>query len=122
VCEASALPLGETKSGELTMSDCLEAELLPFFSGSSRVDLWKFDLETPGQMKAEIGTENAMPHAFLIDADLKVIAFDVNLNFLPNARIGWEGQPGTYYLMIGSYSGPGQYTVRAEPDSGSASQ
>jgi hypothetical protein len=44
VCAPAPLPWNEFQSGELTASDCVEAEILPFFTNTSvRSDLWKLE-------------------------------------------------------------------------------
>lgn len=121
-CEASPLAFDELKTGEISVSDCPEAEVLPLFTGTARVDLWKVDVENDGPLRAEVATENAVPYLIVFDADMKGVAVDINLAGSAGARTTWAGRAGTYYVMIGTYSGPAAYTVRVLAESTAAPQ
>lgn len=117
VCDAAALTVGEPYNGELANSDCPEHEVLPFFTQSaSRVDLWKVTLENAGTVRAEVGTEDGLPYAILLDSEFRPIAFALNLTFSPGAQLSYAARAGTFYLVVGSYLGPGAYTVRVTQD------
>jgi hypothetical protein len=64
-----------------------------------------------------VETTDALPYVFIFDADMKLIEFDLNLSIAPATRVTWNARPGTYHVMVGSYTRPPTtYRLRARPE------